>query len=70
MKSTKARIAAIIAAAAIAAAGSGAAMVSWGAAPAPHHATVADTWTKHAHAPLADTWTRTPHATTQMVSWG
>jgi hypothetical protein len=67
MKSAKARIAALVLAAAVAT-GSGAAMVSWGTPPAPHHATVADTWTKHAHPALADTWTK--HPAPQMVSWG
>jgi len=50
------RIAAVVTALAALASGSAAA-VSWGAPPASHgqHATVADTWTKHAIA--RDTWT-------------
>jgi hypothetical protein len=58
MTSVKVRIAAVAAALAALAGGSGAAAVSWGAAPAhAQHAVVAkDTWTRPVVKP-ADTWT-------------
>jgi hypothetical protein len=62
MKSAKARIAAAIAAAAIALSAGGLAGVTWGAAPSGHgqHA-VANTWgAKPAHHALANTWGAKP----------